>query len=135
MRLWDAKASTSHQFARSSLLRRIHPARSVGLRIHVRVTNQRVAAHARLDVPTFDDSEVRSLLETVASDRSGPWEALSESFNIGSIGLELFAEALVLWKIIMDSSDSLLLAVLCLIGPLASWWSRDIRRPDGGKVI
>jgi hypothetical protein len=87
-----------------------------------------------LDVPTFDDNEVRSLLETVASDRSGGWEALSESFNIGSTILELLTQAIVLWKIVMESNDSVLLVALSLIGPFASWCSRGVRRPEGGKL-
>lgn len=90
-------------------------------------------AHARLDVPTFDDNEVRGLLETVSSDRSSSWEALSESFSVASSALELFTQALVLWKIVHESDESILLAALSLIGPIASWWNRPVHRVEGGK--
>ncbi|CAE6454074.1 unnamed protein product [Rhizoctonia solani] len=106
----------------------------ISLRVRGYFAEYILQAHARLDVPTFDDNEVRSLLETVASDRSGAWEALSESFNIGSIFLELITQALVLFGIIMESNDSLLLVTLSLIGPIASWWSRPIRRPEGAWI-
>jgi hypothetical protein len=90
-------------------------------------------AHARLDVPTFDNSEVRALLETVASSRSGSWEALSESFTLASAILELFTQGAVLWKIVQESNESVLLVGLSLIGPVAAWWSRPVHRPEGGK--
>ncbi|CAE6422002.1 unnamed protein product [Rhizoctonia solani] len=106
----------------------------ISLRVRGHFAEYILRAHARLDVPTFDDNEVRSLLETVASDRSGAWEALSDSFNIGSTFLELFTQAFVLFGIIMESNDSLLLVILSLISPVASWWSRPIRRPEGAWV-
>ncbi|CCO26732.1 hypothetical protein BN14_00763 [Rhizoctonia solani AG-1 IB] len=105
----------------------------ISLRVRGFFAEYILQAHARLDVPTFDDNEVRSLLETVASDRSGAWEALSDSFTIGSTFLELSAQALVLLGIILESNDSLLLVILSLIGPVTSWWNKPIRRPEGGK--
>ncbi|GAB1519295.1 hypothetical protein RhiTH_002361 [Rhizoctonia solani] len=107
---------------------------TISLRVRGFFAEYILQAHARLDVPTFDDNEVRSLLETVASDRSGAWEALVDSFNIGSTFLELFTQALVLFGIIMESNDSLLLVALSLIGPVTTWWIRPIRRPEGAWV-
>ncbi|QRV76120.1 hypothetical protein RhiJN_04135 [Ceratobasidium sp. AG-Ba] len=103
----------------------------IGLRVRAHFSEYILRAHARLDVPTFDDTGVRGLLETVASDRSGSWEALSESFSTVSAILELCTQGAVLWGIIRESSDSVLLVGLSLIGPFATWWSRPVHRAEG----
>lgn len=107
----------------------------IGLRVRAHFSEYILQAHARLDVPTFDDNEVRGLLETVASDRSGSWEALSESFNVASSLLSLLSKALVLWRIVYESNESVLLVALSLIGPIASWWSQPVAHRAEGAWI
>ncbi|KAF8605012.1 P-loop containing nucleoside triphosphate hydrolase protein [Ceratobasidium sp. AG-I] len=113
-------------------MQRIAPV--ISLRVRAHFAEYILQAHARLDVPTFDDNEVRGLLETVSSDRSSSWEALSEAFSVVSSVLQLFTQALVLWKIVHESDESILLVALSLIGPLASWWSQPVHREDGAWI-
>jgi ABC-type multidrug transport system fused ATPase/permease subunit len=89
---------------------------SITMRSHF--TEHTFQAHARLDVPTYDDPSVRGQLTSVTS--SVAWDAISHSTHIVSTLLQLISQFTVLVSVVRAQPDGVLLACLSFVEPVLS---------------
>ncbi|KAI0042884.1 P-loop containing nucleoside triphosphate hydrolase protein [Auriscalpium vulgare] len=92
---------------------------------------------ARLDVPTFEDPVVSQQLSSSVSTSSRSnvaWEAISSLFNIGSAGLRLLAQSLVLVAVLREQRDGFFLAFICSANYVISQFNQDGELRMGGRA-
>jgi hypothetical protein len=106
------------------------------LRIRLHFSTHIFHAMARLDVPTFADPMVQGQLDSTPSSR-GPFSSVSweliHTLSGCIVGLlKLTSQAAVLFDVLHDKPDGLLLAILSF-GPSALNWFSHMTTKSGGK--
>lgn len=95
-------------------------------------------AHARLDVPTYDDVAVQTQLEAASQigGQSIAWVTVNTVFGLMSTMLHMVSQLTVLWGVLKEQRDGLLLAALSCIQVAFEWVEWQHRSPlrDGGNL-
>ena len=95
-------------------------------------------ARARLDLPTYESTSVQRQLDEASQEffgRTVAWETLEKALVIVRTGMQLTAQTLVLWRVLRDQRDGVLLAFLTLSSQGAYWISTiGSFEPARGKV-
>ncbi|KDQ19846.1 hypothetical protein BOTBODRAFT_379709 [Botryobasidium botryosum FD-172 SS1] len=108
-----AKGCNRAKFQNASVLKR---------RIEAHFREHILHAHARLDVPTFNDAAVQSRLGACFSgDNSVGWTALSKIIHWSTNVLQLLSQLLVIANMLQGQKNDILLALLCFVAPLFMW--------------
>lgn len=92
-------------------------------------------AYSRLDLPTFEDPLVQRQLETAAGGRTTvAWNTVQVIANIASSVILLISQLSVLYGLLKDQRDGLMIAVVSFISPVLQWirWQEFSLR--GGKL-
>ena len=87
-------------------------------------------AHARLDVPTYDDPSVQGQLKSVISEVA--WNAISHSTEMISTLLQLISQLTVLLSVVRAQPDGILLTCLSFAEPVFTLISGS-NPVDGGE--
>ncbi|THH30401.1 hypothetical protein EUX98_g3800 [Antrodiella citrinella] len=86
-------------------------------------------ARARLDVPTFDDEAVQRQLHAVSQvqGNSVAWSTIDAISSLASLTLSIVTQASVLWSVLKDQPDGLLLAALTTLHTMSDMfqWQRS----------
>ncbi|KAH9164213.1 HlyB/MsbA family ABC transporter [Lactarius sanguifluus] len=82
-------------------------------------------AMARLDVPTWDDPVVSAQIDALVprGENTVPWVAIMNLVNTGSTLLRMFSQTAVLFGILREQSDGLLLCLLSFASDATSFFS------------
>ncbi|KAI0743363.1 hypothetical protein C8Q80DRAFT_1106739 [Daedaleopsis nitida] len=83
-------------------------------------------ARARLDLPTYESTNIRRQLDDASQEflgRSVAWQALEKIVIVIRTGLQLTAQTAVLWEVLSHQRDGILLAILSLSSQGAYWLS------------
>jgi hypothetical protein len=81
---------------------------------------------ARLDVPTFEDSAVQRQLESAVSSPMGSsvaWATIQMVTNIVMTTIRLISEISVLFTVLREQQDGLLLAFISVSHSIFDWYS------------
>ena len=84
-------------------------------------------AHARLDLPTFEQGKVRKDLKDTLDNYWGDaviWQCLELVIAIFSLAMRLAVQVVVLVKVLRVQKDGVLLGLLTLLGETISFLSR-----------
>lgn len=82
---------------------------------------------ARLDLPTMEDPAVQKQLDSVMPNwsHSVAWETIEVSTNIVMTLISMFSQLLVLFAVLQEQQDGLLLIILGCSRPIFRWYSRQ----------
>ncbi|KAH9054296.1 HlyB/MsbA family ABC transporter [Lactarius vividus] len=82
-------------------------------------------AMARLDVPTWDDPVVSAQIDALVprGENTVPWVAIMNLVNTGSTLLRMFSQTAVLFGVLREQSDGLLLCLLSFASDATSFFS------------
>lgn len=81
-------------------------------------------AHARLDVPTYDDVAVQAQLEAAShiGGQSIAWATVNMMINLVTTFVQLTSQILVLWSVLKETRDGPLLAALSAVQVALQWF-------------
>ncbi len=95
-------------------------------------------AHARLDVPTYDDVAVQTQLEAAShiGGQSIAWATFTMVSGLVTTAVQIISQLSVLWSILREQRDGPLLAALSAIQVANQWfkWQQINPLRDGGTV-
>ncbi len=83
-------------------------------------------ARARLDLPTYESTSIQRQLDEASQDtfnRTVAWETLDTVLIISRAGMQLVAQTFVLWEVLREQRDGVLLAFLTLSSQGTYWLS------------
>ena len=95
-------------------------------------------ARARLDVPTYESTNVQRQLDDASTEilgRTVAWGMLEKAASLVRAGMQLVAQSLVLLQVLRGQRDGLLLAALTMTSQSVSWIKTfNVFQPSRGTL-